>query len=58
MEKESKQKFLLLTAGSILVLTLLAPTAGCIILGAVILYHIYTKRANNDGNGDNRYIDK
>ena len=54
MEKEKYNKQLLFAAGFILVLIFLAPTAGCIILGALVLFYLFDKRPRNDRDSDNR----
>lgn len=44
MEAENYNKMMLFMVGAIIVLTLLAPAVGCIIMGAVIAWHVFNKR--------------
>ena len=46
---------MLFMIGAIIVLTLLAPVVGCIIMGAVIIWHVFNKRP---GSKDNDKYDK
>lgn len=57
MEAENYNKMMLFMIGAIVVLTLLAPAVGCIIMGAVIAWHVFTKRPRNKDN-DNDKLDK
>jgi hypothetical protein len=46
---------MLFMVGAIILLTLLAPAVGCIIMGAVIAWHVFNKRPKGK---DNDKLDK